>query len=258
MPLPRLMVAPNGATRDKIDHPNLPITLDEIADAARSSFAAGAEGLHLHLRDDAGGHLLDTGAYREALAHLAQVVPDMAVQITTEAAGYYHPAHQRYVALHSNATQISASIREIKRDNELGARRFYQAAAERGIAIQHILYDIEDAETLARVLPEGLFRAPDMQLMFVLGRFTAGQCASPDMLTPFLDWMARTAITPDWAVSAFGQGETVCLRMAAANGGKCRVGFENSFWNADGSWADTNAERVAAIAHLLSQDSAKG
>jgi uncharacterized protein (DUF849 family) len=37
-------------------------------------------------------------------------------------------------------------------------------------------------------------------------------------------------------------------------GGKVRVGFENSLWNADGNLAASNEERVAEIAaraHLL-------
>ncbi len=51
-------------------------------------------------------------------------------------------------------------------------------------------------------------------------------------------------------VCAFGHGETAALAAALKAGGKARVGFENSLWNADGSLARDNAERVAAIAAL--------
>ena len=108
MSLPSLMVAPNGATKTKTDHPALPITLDEVAETARACMAAGADGLHLHLRDIEGGHLLDSGAYREALEHLARELPAIPVQITTEAGGRYDPGHQKYVALHSGARLVSA------------------------------------------------------------------------------------------------------------------------------------------------------
>ncbi|MDZ4135170.1 MAG: 3-keto-5-aminohexanoate cleavage protein, partial [Paracoccaceae bacterium] len=50
---------------------------------------------------------------------------------------------------------------------------------------------------------------------------------------------------------AFGAAETACLAAAFAQGGKARVGFENSLWHADGSLARDNAERVAAIAALI-------
>tara|TARA_B100002051_G_C16679577_1_gene609016 strand:+ start:128 stop:880 length:753 start_codon:yes stop_codon:yes gene_type:complete len=248
--LPHIMVAPNGATKTKTDHPALPITLDEIAQTALACRDAGAGALHLHLRDDAGGHLLDSGAYAEALAHLRPLLGEMAIQITTEAAGRYEPGHQRYVALNSGAQMVSVSAREMLRDHELQAIRFYEEAAERGIAIQHILYSREDAEALVHVLPDRLLRDPGLQLIFVMGRYVAGQVSTPAMLDPFLDWMQAEAITPDWAICAFGSGETDCLRNALAKGGKARVGFENSLVMADGTTAQDNAARVAEIAAL--------
>lgn len=249
MSLPSLMVAPNGATKSKRDHPALPLTLAEVTTTARACVAAGADGLHLHLRDIEGGHLLDSGAYREALEHLATELPGLPVQITTEAGGRYDPGHQKYVALHSGATLVSAAYREITRDE--GAPSFYAYAAERGIAVQHILYDVADAEGLARTLPDPLLRDPALQLIFVLGRYVDGQVSKPAMLKPFLDWMKREGLEPDWMLCAFGQGETDCLRAAHKAGGKCRVGFENSLVNKDGTVAQDNAERVAEVVSVL-------
>jgi uncharacterized protein (DUF849 family) len=48
----------------------------------------------------------------------------------------------------------------------------------------------------------------------------------------------------DWWVCAFGASETASLVAAAALGGHCRIGFENSFINSDGSRAASNAERI--------------
>jgi uncharacterized protein (DUF849 family) len=247
--LPSLMVAPNGATRTKADHPALPITLDEVTEATRACVDAGAGGLHLHLRDAGGGHLLDSGAYREALSHLATALPDLPVQITTEAAGRYGPGHQKYVALNSGATLVSAAWREITRED--GAAAFYEQAAEAGIAVQHILYDVADAEGLAHTLPAHLLRDPALQLIFVLGRYVDGQASTPEMLRPFLDWMRAEDLRPDWMLCAFGQGETDCLAAAHRAGGKCRVGFENSLLNADGTTAPDNAARVAEVRAAL-------
>jgi len=250
MSLPRIMVAPNGARKTRADHPALPITLDEITDTALACRAEGAGALHLHLRDDAGGHLLDSGAYREALAHLRPRLGDMAIQITTEAAGLYLPGHQRYIALNSGADMVSVSTREMLRDDSALATRFYTQADAQGIAVQHILYAREDAESLAQVLPARLLHSPNLQLIFVLGRYVEGQVSTPDMLTPFIDWMAHIAIAPDWALCAFGQGETACLEAALRMGGKARVGFENALQMADGRIAPDNAARVAQIAAL--------
>ena len=250
-PLPSLMVAPNGARLTKADHPALPMTLTEIVDCAAACQAAGADGLHLHLRDAGGGHLLDASAYRDAVAALSARVPDMAVQITTEAVGIYDPPHQRKIALTSGATLVSASVRELCRDPLDVTRAFYEDCAAQGIAIQHILYDTDDAALLARVLPADLLAAPDLQLLFVLGRYAADQNSDPGDLDPFLNWMAEAALTPDWAVCAFGQNETAALVRAAKLGGKCRVGFENARTHPDGRIARDNAERVACVAERI-------
>lgn len=250
--LPHVMVAPNGATKTRADHPTLPITLDEITETAHACQPVGADGLHLHLRDATGRHLLDAGAYREALSHLRAQVPGLSVQITTEAAGIYEPPHQRDVALQSGAELVSISVREMLRDDVDVTSRFYDECRAEGISVQHILYDIADAEALVGVLSDQHLRDPDLQLLFVLGRYTAGQSSDPAMLLPFTDWLAAKEITPDWMVCAFGPGESACLKAAYAVGGKRRVGFENSLWHSDGQLARDNAERVAQI---VSQDS---
>lgn len=251
--LPRLMVAPNGARRTRADHPAIPLTLAETLATARTCRTAGADGLHLHLRDAEGRHLLDAGAYREALAEFARAMPGFAVQITTEAAGIYAPDVQRKVGLGSGASLVSVSTREMLRDGEAEARAFYEACAERGIALQHILYDSADADRLAAALPERLFHAPDLQVIFVLGRYSATSDSDPADLDPFLGWMADRALSPDWAVCAFGRGETESLLRAARHGGKFRVGFENSLYRADGTIARDNAERVAEMQALLAE-----
>lgn len=244
--LPRLMVAPNGARRGKADHPALPLTLPEIVETARACHAAGADGLHLHLRDAEGRHLLDAGAYREALAELRRAVPGMAVQVTTEAAGAYEPPVQRAVALGSGADLVSVALREMAAE-EAEAPGFYAACAERGIAVQHILYEAADFDLLARLVPDGLREAPGLQLIFVLGRYSDGQESDARDLVPFLDRLAAREAPADWALCAFGRAETDCLRAAHAAGGKLRVGFENSLWHADGRVARDNAERVRAV-----------
>lgn len=243
--LPTLMVAPNGARLTKADHPALPLTIEETVTCAAACQKAGANGLHLHIRDAQARHLLDAKTYRDALAALAQSLPDLPVQITTEAVGMYDVAAQKTVALTSGASMVSASIRELTRAENAAA--FYEECAAQGIAIQHILYDAADAELLARTLPDNLLGAPDLQLLFVLGRYSKTQNSSPDELAPFLTWQSELGLSPDWATCAFGVSETACLVASAAQGGKVRVGFENARHHADGTIASSNAERVRAV-----------
>ena len=252
MPLPRIMVAPNGARLTQVDHPALPVTNAEVVACAVECFAAGADGLHAHIRDDAGRHLLGVDVYRSLLADLRRAVPDMAIQITTEAVGVYEPDLQMKVALEAGADLVSVAVREISRAGLEETRAFYATCADRGIEIQHILYDEADCRLLEQYLPPDLFRRSSLQLLFVLGRYSEGGASSADELQPFLDWMQAAGIDPDWAVCAFGEKETECLVAAAAAGGKCRVGFENSRILSTGAVAESNAQKVADLRAALS------
>ncbi len=254
-PLPKIMVAPNGARRNKTDHPQLPITLDDIVSTAVDCWAAGAGGIHLHVRDEQGRHVLDAALYREAIEHLARAVPDMLVQITTEAVGLYSPQQQRDVVSEVMPESVSISIAEMWRDGDTSAVvDFYRWCDAADIAVQHILYNHEDLALLKHLLSLCPFRQP-IQLLFVLGRYAKDQQSQVADLQVFTDWLAKAKaqekLQADWAVCAFGTSETACLHAAHLLGAKLRVGFENALWNADGSLASSNAERVREISTLI-------
>ncbi|RMD50249.1 MAG: 3-keto-5-aminohexanoate cleavage protein [Alphaproteobacteria bacterium] len=256
--LPPIMLAPNGARRTKADHPALPLTIAETVAAAAAGWRAGAGALHAHLRDAAGRHWLDAGAYRELAAELRRAVPGMALQITTEAAGRYGPEAQRaLLEADTGADGASVALREILSDGETAAtERALAAAAERGMAIQWILYDAGELDRLAMLLGTGLRAPAPLQLLFVLGSY-GGEPARPEHLEPFLAalgrWREAGLAAPDWAACAFGPAETACLVAAARAGGKARVGFENNLHMADGRLAPDNAARVAELAAALAR-----
>ncbi|MDP3861736.1 MAG: 3-keto-5-aminohexanoate cleavage protein [Phaeovulum sp.] len=249
--LPRIMLAPNGARRSKTDHPALPVTIAEIVEAARTSHAAGAGALHAHVRDMTGAHVLDAGLYGELIAEMARVVPAMPVQITTEAAGRYAPPAQRALLDRLRPEGVSVALAEMLSDGDTtAARRFYHGLAAAGVAVQHILYRPTEVQALAAEIARGTIPRAGLQCLIVLGRHSAGLVSDPADLAEFVTALAGLPEPADWAACAFGPTETACLAAAFAAGGKARVGFENSLWNADGSLARDNAERVAEIAAL--------
>lgn len=243
------MVAPNGARRGRADHPALPVTLAEVVDAALACHAAGAGGLHAHVRDAGGRHVLDAGLYAELLAELALKAPGLAVQITTESVGRYSPAEQRALVRALMPPMVSIALGEILSTGETEeARRLYAECDAAGVAVQHILYSAGEVDRLAALVADGTVPARGLQLLHVLGRYSAGQVSAPEDLAAPLARQRAHGLAADWAVCAFGAGETACLVAAARQGGKLRVGFENSLWHADGSVARDNAARVAEVA----------
>lgn len=251
-PLPALMVAPNGARRGKDDHPALPITIPEIVRCAVNCFQAGAGGIHAHVRDSEGRHVLDAGLYAELMAELARAVPGMAVQITTESVGRYCPAAQRDLVARLRPPLVSVALREItaEPDSRL-TRQFFHDCMAHGTSVQHILYSADEVDQLAALIADGTIPAGPLQLLHVLGRYTPGQTSSPADLAAPLARQKAAGLRADWAICAFGAAETACLLAAWGQGGKARIGFENNLLMADGSVAASNAARVAEfIAHL--------
>lgn len=244
---PFIMVAPNGARRGKADHPDLPVTLAEIVAAARECHKAGAHGLHLHVRDADGQHSLDAGLYREAVDELERVVPDLRVQITTEAAGRYAVAEQLQCLSTVKPGWASISVREIAREPDL-AEKVYGACYDAGTEVQHILYDVSDLELLQGWRARGIVRPEQGSVLCVLGRYTPALDGQPEEIGAFRD----TGLMPDqWMVCAFGSREHACLHAAADQGADLRVGFENSLQDAGGQPYESNAHSVARLVESL-------
>ncbi|MDD9979606.1 MAG: 3-keto-5-aminohexanoate cleavage protein [Boseongicola sp.] len=246
-----IMVAPNGARKTKSDHPALPLTLEETVATAVSCFAAGADALHLHVRDGAGGHSIDAGLYREALAELDRAVPDMPVQITTEAADRYEVADQLDMLRRLKPRWASISLKEAARDRRL-TRKLYEECAANDTLIQHIVYDSSDAEILSNWQSEGVINE-DASVILVLGRYAANMNSDPDDLEPLLACLPPVG---QWMLCAFGANEHRCLLKAHELGGDCRVGFENSTMSATLTpWVD-NAASVRALVAEIKEDEA--
>lgn len=252
--LPQIMVAPNGARKGKEDHPNLPTTIDEIVIEATRCFAVGAGAVHAHVRGADGAHVLDAGLYSELLQELAVNLPDMVAQITTEAVGRYSPEAQRACVLAVKPRCVSIALREMTPDqDEAVLRRFYHDLNADEVNVQHILYAPEEVTQLARYMQSGVIPADNSEMLIVLGRYQKDQQSEPSDLPPFVSNFPPFPQQLPWGICAFGSRETECLKTAISLGGKARIGFENNFFNADGSLAQSNAERVTELVNAIGE-----
>jgi uncharacterized protein (DUF849 family) len=256
-PLPRaaladspviITVAPNGAYKKAADHPAVPLTAEALAHEARACLDAGAAMMHMHVRKPDGSHLLDAQAYRDALAAVRGAVGDeLLVQVTSEAAGVYKAAEQIALVRELQPEAVSIGLREIAvpeiPESELAA--FLAWIAERRIMTQINLYDEGDVRRWLSLRARGLVPPGAWSVLFVLGRYSAGQTSSAYDLLPFL---AAYDQSLPWAVCAFGPEENACVTTAAAFGGHMRVGFENNLKLRDGSTAPGNSALVLQAA----------
>jgi uncharacterized protein (DUF849 family) len=251
--LPRIMVAPNGARRTKRDHPNLPMTINELLRDARACQAAGAGGIHAHMRDDNGLHVLDGEQFRQFQARMHKELPDFYVQATSESAGLYTPTQQRAFLADLCVPAVSVAVRELLCDDAPDATR--ETYGRAGVDIQHILYETGDAERLATAIANGIIPGTRLKILIVHGTYQNDQTPSRATLDDTVMRTRRLLGETDWAVCSFGAGETEILRHVLRQGGNVRVGFENNLFNPDGKMATSNAARVAMVAKPRKTDS---
>jgi len=243
-----LTVAPNGARRTHADHPALPMTPDEIGRCAAACAEAGAAMIHLHVRDRDGKHTLDADAYRTAIAAVKREAgPRMVVQVTSEAVGKYAPAEQMAMVRAVHPEAVSLAVRELipEGTDEREAAGFFAWLDAERILPQFILYSDADVRRFDDLAARGIVADGQRFVLFVLGRYSAGQQSSPHDLLPFL---AANRHGHAWAVCAFGRREAACMLTAATLGGHGRVGFENNLYLPDGRVAPDNAALVSAVA----------
>ena len=250
--LPNLMVAPNGARPMKKDHPNVPVTIDEIVKTAKGCFDAGAGGIHFHLRDDKGQHILNSEICLKALRRLQKNVPNMHLQVTTEAVGRYSPDEMRRLAYEVASPGLSIGIREmipsrLPTEEDI---KLYKSLTVSGTKIQHICYEPEDIDLLSELLNKSKISKEGTWCLFVIGHYS-GKKSDPKKIPFFIEKLKLNNINADWAVCAFGQEEFSCLKYAVELGGKIRVGFENSMYLPNGKIADDNEAKVRVINNLL-------
>lgn len=252
-----IAVAPNGARKTHADHPALPITPDELAACARQCVDAGAAMLHLHVRRPDGTHSLEPDDYRPAIAAVQRAVGDaLVLQITTEAVGIYTPAQQMASVRALQPEAISAALRELVPDaaHEAEAARFFGELAAARTAIQYILYSADDVVRYRDLRARGVLPDTPHWVLFVLGRYSAGQRSDPSDLLPFLQaWADGGDVTANvpWAMCAFGPREAECALSAALLGGHARLGFENNMALPDGSTAPDNAALITNLRRHL-------
>lgn len=245
------MIAPNGARRSQIDHPELPVTIAQTVNTCRACADEGATGAHLHVRDDSGRHSLDGDRYQRLLDQLDSALPGFFAQITSETAGLYSDQDQRDLIHALCPSSISVALREfVPNDESLpAAHDCYHWAHENGVGIQHICYSSAELDRLHGLIADNVIPGYHHQIQLVLGSYDGTKISRVADVATF----AAPLITPtdgnyyEWALCAFGAAETDCLVEALSLGGTARIGFENSLMHRDGTFAVDNAARVREL-----------
>ncbi len=272
--------AVTGAIHTPSMSPHLPVTPQEIADAAIGAAEAGAAIVHLHARNPQTGQ---PDQNPEAFAPFLGVIkqrsncvvnittggaPTMAIEERLRPAATFKPevASLNMGSMNFGLYPMLNRFKEFKHDWERpyleGSRdRIFRntfadiehiltSCAENGTRFEVECYDIGHLYTLAHFADRGVIKPPFfVQSVFgILG----GIGPHPEDVAH----MKRTAdrLFGDsyrWSVLGAGRNQLPIAAMAASMGGNVRVGLEDSLWIGRGKLAESNAEQVRLARQII-------
>ena len=272
--------AVTGAIHTPSMSPHLPITPEEIADAAIGAAEAGAAVVHLHARRPSDG-LPDQDP--KAFAPFLRVIKQRSnciINITTGGAPTMsieerlRPAHHfapEVASLNMGSMNFGLypMLNRFKEFKHAWERPYLEGSRDRIFKntfadIEHILtscaengtrfevecYDIGHLYTLAHFAERGVIKPPFfVQSVFgILGG-----------IGPHPEDVAHMKRTADrlfgseyhWSVLGAGRNQLPIAAMAAAMGGNVRVGLEDSLWIGAGKLAESNAQQVTKARQII-------
>ena len=260
--------------------PHIPITAQEIADAAIGAVEAGAAIVHLHARNPKDGR---PDQSPEAFAPFLKVIkqrspavvnittggaPTMSIEERVRPAAVFKPevASLNMGSMNFGLYPMLARYKEFKHAWEFpylddSRDRIFKntfkdieyiltTCAENGTRFEIECYDIGHLYTLSHFADRGVVKPPFfVQSVFgILG----GIGAHPEDVAH----MKRTADrlfgkSYRWSVLGAGRNQMPVAAMSAAMGGNVRVGLEDSLWVGAGKLAESNAAQVTKARQII-------
>ncbi len=272
--------AVTGAIHTPSMSPYLPVTADEIADAAIGAAEAGAAIVHLHARKpEDGSPSQDPDLFRAFLPKIkaaSNVVinlttggaPTMlveerlqpALQLKPEVAslnmgsmnfGLYEMLNRYKEFKHDwERPYLAGSDDRIFRNTFKDIAYILESCSDNGTRFEIECYDIGHLYTAAHFFDRGLIKAPFF-IQSVFGLRGGIGTHIEDVMQ-----MKRTAdrLFGDdyrWSVLGAGRSQIPIATVSAAIGGNVRVGLEDSLWDGPGNLAKSNADQVRRIRTVI-------
>lgn len=259
---------------------HLPVTPEEIADAAIAAAESGAAILHLHARDPEDGRpTQDPAVFARFLPRIKEST-NAVINLTTGGSPHMQVEERMRPAVEFQPEVASLNMgsmnfglfpmlqrhkefrydwerQHLEKSHDLVFKNTYSdiekiltACAANGTRFECECYDIGHLYNLRNFLDRGVIEPP----LFVQSVFgiLGGIGPHPEDVIH----MRRTAdrLFGDayrWSVLGAGSNQMRIAAQAAAMGGNVRVGLEDSLWIAPGRLAESNAEQVRKVRTIL-------
>lgn len=251
-------------------HPALPVTPKQIAEAALGARRAGAAIVHIHVRDpETGQPSMRVELYREVMERIRDSGSDLLINLTTGEGGRYVPSEDEPRVAGPGTTLAHPLLRvahivELKPDicsldfntmnsgrqvviNTPGnARKMAQAIVGAGVKPELEVFDTGDIHLANDMIAEGLL--PGRPFFQIVTGVKYGCSATVETLAYMKSLIPAGAI---WSAFGIAAREYPILAASYLLGGQVRVGMEDNIYIRRGQLARDNAELVDQAVRLL-------
>ncbi|MGQ9695901.1 MAG: 3-keto-5-aminohexanoate cleavage protein [Thermodesulfobacteriota bacterium] len=263
-----ITVAVTGSMPTRAQHPRLPITPAEIADAAYECFNEGAAIVHVHVRDP------QTGKRSMALEHYAEVVErlrakcPLIINLSTGPGGQLTigPDNQpimesSYMASPEKRVEHVMKLKPEMCSLDVGSANapfglFVNAEAvidkmaelikQAGVKPEIEIFDVGHIQIAKRLIRLGLVEK-NAHFQLCMGT-RMGVPATPKQAIHLAESLPP-GVT--WSIFGVGASQIPMVGMGVLLGGHVRVGFEDNLYIKKGVLAKSNAELVKRAVEII-------
>jgi len=221
----------------------MPGTPEEIAEAAKGAYEAGAAVLHIHLRDN-DNFTADLEVAKRTVALCREACPGI-VQLSTGGGMPYEERMKIIEAKPAMATLNPASMTFGDHEFLNPPLKMYKLAErmlELGIKPEIEIYDTGHIPLMLNLLKKGLVTEP-LQVSFVMGTM-GGMKADPMLLSYCVRELPENT---SWQVIAISKANLPLTTIGLAMGGNARVGLEDTIYIRPKVLAESNAQLVEQL-----------
>lgn len=266
-----LTAAVTGNITTLAQHPGLPCTPRQIAEAAVSCGRAGAAVAHIHVRYPDGRPSMEIAHYREVIDRIRDSGQDMVINLTTGPGQRYIPDRDD-PAVAALGTTLMHPLRRVEHIAELkpeicsldlntmwsgssavinppeNVRIMARVIRDAGTLPELEIFDSGDIHLANALIADGTLDHP--ALFQIVTGVSYGFSASAETLCYARSLLPGQAM---WGAMGIGRASFAVLAQSLLMGGHIRVGLEDNIYLARGVLAPDNATLVAKAARIVEE-----
>jgi len=264
-----LTVAVTGNLTTVQQHPGLPCTPEQIANAALESAKIGAAVAHIHVRHPDGRPSMEIAHYRETVERIRDKNSELIINLTTGPGGRFVPSKddpkiagpgtsivhplkrvEHIVALKPDIATLdlntmwsgSAAVLNPPDNVTIMANEIQKAGSKPELEV----FDSGDIQLANVLIEQGVLQRPPLFQIVMGVRY--GFVSTPQTLMYAQSLLPKDAM---WAAFAIGRWEFPMLTQAWFLGGHVRVGLEDNVYISKGVLAPSNAALCEKAVRIL-------